>query len=847
VSRKDRKKRARKQERRQRKKVEIDLAPAPYAGRPVPLQKIDDQRWRVPRTGGMHVDGVVFADEAILPDLKEDRSLEQVANVATLPGIVGHSLAMPDIHWGYGFPIGGVAAFDPERGGVVSPGGVGYDINCLHGDTPILHAHGYTRPIRQVVAERLGGPVVLLDPDAGALAAADVVAGLAQAPSRPVFELETDSGRTIVATEDHPFFTPDGMRDAGTLGVGDQVATVAFEGVPYAPPASAEVAPDATAPDGRPLTFDHPALPELLAVAGAALGAGGSNAGRRELPGWIERAPRWQQRLLLSSLCDAALDAPCPLRGGRFAPPELRLGDARLARGVARLLAGFGVDCAVRGGGRVVVDDDPESLIALWTRVGWARATARGARGLVAAAYLRLARAPSLVGTGGRGRPEGPAPSFEVWRVEATRGLGDSGAVWERVVAVRPRADVERVYDITVDHPAHDFVANGFVVHNCGVRLLTADVDWEEAERKVRPLTEGLFRAIPAGVGSRRKDLQLGDADLDGLMADGLGWAVAKGLASEHDRLHVEEEGRIAGAEPGFVSERARKRGGAQVGTLGSGNHFAEVGVVEEVYDAESAAAFGLRLGQVTLMIHSGSRGLGHQVCTESLGVMLRAAQRYRIPLVDRQLCCAPIESEEAVRYLGAMAAAANFAFVNRQVMAHWAREVFADVLGAELTTVYDVCHNIAKWESHAVEGAGDAERRLLVHRKGATRALPRGHPLLPPSYREIGQPVIIPGDMGRYSYVLKGAAGSRRSFGSACHGAGRLLSRSEAKRRYGRQDITAQLAAKGIIVIGASKATVVEEVPEAYKDVAEVVHVVHDGGLAEQVARIRPVGCVKG
>ncbi|MBX3273742.1 MAG: RtcB family protein [Sandaracinaceae bacterium] len=454
----------------------------------------------------MRVDGIVYADERLLPSIAEDRALEQVANVATLPGIVGHSLAMPDIHWGYGFPIGGVAAFDEQRGGVVSPGGVGYDINC-------------------------------------------------------------------------------------------------------------------------------------------------------------------------------------------------------------------------------------------------------------------------------------------------------------------------------------------------GVRLLAADVGLGAVRPRIEELTRALFEAVPAGVGGKRAELRLSDRDLDDVMREGLGWAVREGFATPHDAAHVEERGVIDDAAPAYVSARARERGLPQLGTLGSGNHFAEIGVVDEVFAPRVAEVFGLREGQVTLMIHSGSRGLGHQVCTDSLGVMLRAAADHEIALVDRQLACAPIRSEPAQRYLGAMAAAANYAFVNRQVMAHWARVVFDELLGASLTTVYDVCHNIAKFERHEVDGR---ERRLLVHRKGATRALPAGHPSVPPAYADVGQPVIIPGDMGRYSFVLAGAAGSRDTFGSACHGAGRLLSRSEAKRR-GSGEHARELREMGVFVMGASKATVVEEMPFAYKDVADVVEVVAAGGLASRVARIRPLGCVKG
>ncbi len=491
---------------RRGRKSSIEIATPPYGGSPVPLEPIDGVRWRIPKKGLMRVDGVIYAGKDLLPDLREDRCLEQVANVATLPGIVGESLAMPDIHWGYGFPIGGVAAFDEEEG-VVSPGGVGYDINC-------------------------------------------------------------------------------------------------------------------------------------------------------------------------------------------------------------------------------------------------------------------------------------------------------------------------------------------------GVRLLVSDLPADDPSVNIRKLTQALYEAIPAGVGSKRKDLRISAGELDQVMQQGVGWAAKNGFAEAHDAEHIEEGGCLPNADPSSVSSRARLRGRGQLGTLGSGNHFAEIGMVDTIYQREAARAFGLKERQITLMIHSGSRGLGHQVCTDSLQEMLRAVERYEIPLVDRQLCCSPITSSEAKRYLGAMAAAANYAFVNRQVMTHWARQVFKRLYGASLITVYDVCHNIAKFERHLVDGVS---RRLLVHRKGATRALSRGHEDLPAAYRDAGQPVIIPGDMGRYSFVLRGAQASERTFASACHGAGRLLSRSEAKRRFASEDVAGRLACRGIVVIGASRATVIEEVPEAYKDVARVVDAVQEGGLADKVARIRPIGCVKG
>jgi tRNA-splicing ligase RtcB len=298
------------------------------------------------------------------------------------------------------------------------------------------------------------------------------------------------------------------------------------------------------------------------------------------------------------------------------------------------------------------------------------------------------------------------------------------------------------------------------------------------------------------------------------------------------------------------VSPRARERGHTQVGTLGSGNHFAEVQYVSDVYDEDAARAFGLEPDQVTVMVHSGSRGLGHQVCEDHLRVMLDASRRYGIALPDRQLCCAPIGSPEGRGYLAAMAAAANFAFANRQVMAHWVRESFASVFASDpdqhgLATVYDVCHNIAKFESFTVDGA---ERRVCVHRKGATRAYPPGHPLTPEAYRAVGQPVLIPGDMGRYSYVLAGTdRGFAESFGSTCHGAGRRMSRHEAKRAVRGRSLIAEMEAKGVVVMAAGMATVAEEMPDAYKDVADVVGVVSGAGLSRVVARLRPIGVVKG
>ena len=478
----------------------------------VKLQQIDDCRWRIPREGAMRTEGLVFADARMIKALQEEQALEQVRNVATLPGIVGPSLAMPDIHWGYGFPIGGVAAFDAEEG-VVSPGGVGYDINC-------------------------------------------------------------------------------------------------------------------------------------------------------------------------------------------------------------------------------------------------------------------------------------------------------------------------------------------------GVRLLRSALTANDIKPVLAKLADTLFRNVPAGVGSERRDLKVSLAEQRRVLERGAAWAVARGYGETEDLRHIEAGGMLPGADSALISERAMERGRAQLGTLGSGNHFLEVQEVEEIFDAAVADVLGLWSGQVTVSIHTGSRGLGYQVCDDFLKRMLQASRKYGIELPDRQLCCAPLTSPEGREYLAAMAGAANFAFANRQIITAWVRESFEQVLGLSpaelrLSLIYDVCHNIAKWETHTVDGRA---RRLCVHRKGATRAFPPGHPETPEAYRAVGQPVLIPGDMGRYSYVLVGSAGAMaETFGSTCHGAGRVLSRHAAKKAAHGRRIEAELAERGILIRAAGRATVAEEISEAYKDVAEVVDVVRRAGLGKIVARLRPLAVIKG
>lgn len=372
----------------------------------------------------------------------------------------------------------------------------------------------------------------------------------------------------------------------------------------------------------------------------------------------------------------------------------------------------------------------------------------------------------------------------------------------------------------------------------------------KDIQGRVKELVDALFINIPSGVGSHRKDLRLKREEQRQVLRKGAKWATERGFGTAEDIDHIEEQGCIEGADPDRVSERAMERGKGQLGTLGSGNHFVEVGYVAEIFDEDIARVLGLWKDQVTVLVHTGSRGFGHQVCDDYIRVMMDAARKYRIELPDPQLCCAPISSPEGSQYLEAMACAANFAFTNRQMISHWVRETFEQVYqksprDLKLELVYDVCHNIAKIETHTVNGE---KKKVCVHRKGATRAFPPHHRDIPEDFRSIGQPVLIPGDMGRCSYVLIGTERAmKETFGSTCHGAGRVMSRHQAMKVAKGRAIAREMEDRGIIVRGASRGTLVEEIPEAYKDVTDVVNVVHHAGISLKVAKLVPMGVIKG
>jgi tRNA-splicing ligase RtcB len=969
----------------------------------------------------MRVPAHFYADAGFLAAALEDRSLEQLVNTATLPGIVGQAMAMPDIHQGYGFPIGGVAATRlPD--GVISPGGVGYDINCLSGDSLVLHQLGYTTPIAEMEPSWGTAQLRCQDFHAHCEAETGIQRYISLRTDKAVYRLRTQSGREIVATEDHPFWTPDGMTPLGELAIEREVAVHGFDGVPFERPSDDIIVTQADVEaelrmvgkdvegnalaqvlrylDQRkllPLRYSSPALPHLLRMMGVVWGDGsiqlsasrkgltaiygkvedleemqrdiqaigfrpsrvyartrhhtvqtkyrayefehvetwvkvsstafavllatlGVPTGNKttadwRLPGWLMKAPLWQKRLFLGSLFGAEMNAPGTITGHdlNFAAPTISLnkreqfagsGEAWL-QDIAALLADFSIRTLpvarraeqINADGsrsirlRLTIATTPANLRLFWSRVGFECHREKRALASVAVTYLRLkerivaqrnevaAQAVQMQAAGfgvgeikatlggatanerfierslfaGRltgARAGQTFPSFTEFLAVNTRDLGRSGMAWDRVTAIEPVLDsAGAVYDFTVAHPDHNFVANGFVVSNCGVRVLGTQLDVAEIRPFVEKLADGLYRNLPSGVGVKGH-LHINKTELDRILAEGSRWAQREGYARPEDVAHTEEEGRMAGADPGKVSKSAKERGLEQVGTLGSGNHFAELDVVTEIYDAAAADALDLRVGQVAVQIHCGSRGLGHQVATDYIQEFQRASRRFGYDLPDRQLVCAPLDSLEGQSYLAAMNAAANYAWANRQVLTHYVRETFAAVLSGrvhdpDLFLVYDVAHNMAKIEQHEVAGQG---ARVCVHRKGATRAFGPGHADVPEDYRALGQPVLVPGSMGTASYVLVGTAESmQHTFGSCCHGAGRVLSRADAKRLVRGEQLRQNLAEEGITVRAGSLGGLAEEAPQAYKDVDRVVAVVEAAGIARLVARLEPMAVVKG
>ncbi|ASI98747.1 RtcB family protein [Thermococcus celer] len=932
----------------------------------VPLKRIDRIRWEIPKFDErMRVPGRVYADDQLIEKMRGDKTLEQAANVAMLPGIYKYSIVMPDGHQGYGFPIGGVAAFDVKEG-VISPGGVGYDINCLAPGSKVLTEHGYWVRVEEM-PERFklqGLRVYDVDEGHNDFSGVAFVAEREVEPEELAVRIITESGKVIEGSEDHPVLTPKGYVHLGNVKEGEEVLVYPFEGVEFEPGTGILLSEgDFDGEDARmvrflkdrgllPLRGEDPRVGTLARILGFAFGNGhlgemdgrlylsfygreetlrelkkdlerlGINAdlyvrgrnygiettsgsyGAAELrvtsrafallmeklgmprgrktekaygvPGWIKDAPLWVKRNFLAGLfaADGSIaefkgTTPLPINLTQSKAKELEENLVEFMKEIGELLAEFGIRTTLyrvrsrKGVTYRLALVGEESIRNFLGRVNYEYDLEKKAKGLVAYAYLKFkervkgerrnaAETASFVERAVYEGPKEPRvpedfPTFEEFARE--RGY-EGGFVAERVVRVeKVKPSYDRFYDVGVYHRAHNFIANGIVVHNCGVRLIRTNLTEEEVRPKIKQLVDTLFKNVPSGLGSKGR-VRLHWSKLDDVLADGAKWAVDNGYGWEEDLEHLEEGGRMEGADPDAVSQKAKQRGAPQLGSLGSGNHFLEVQVVDKVFDERIAKAYGLHEGQVVVMVHTGSRGLGHQVASDYLRVMEKANRKYKVPWPDRELVSVPFQTEEGQRYFSAMKAAANFAWANRQMITHWVRESFEEVFkrkaeDMEMGIVYDVAHNIAKVEEHEVDGR---KVKVVVHRKGATRAFPAGHPDVPRAYRDVGQPVLIPGSMGTASYVLAGAEGSmRETFGSSCHGAGRLLSRRAATRRYRGDKLRNELMGRGIYVRAASMRVVAEEAPGAYKSVDNVVNVVHQAGIANLVARMRPMGVAKG
>jgi len=986
------------------------------------LRKIDDTRYMIEKHGSMRVDGIIYIDEELLKAFEKDESITQVENVACLPGIVGNSMAMPDIHWGYGFPIGGVAAFSIDEG-IISPGGVGYDINCLTEDALVLHKDGYVIPIKD--CEEKWNTLICFNKEKVEKDGAEIVRFIKRRSFNDLYLITTETGYEIKATADHPLWSMAGeirLTEAKHLREGDLLMLYPFQGVAYEEPkndvildmdtfkkkaesfnkgdggnALAQIIKECEKRNLFPLRYSSPHLPRIIKLMGYIFGDGsitffknnnefqiaffgsadnleeirgdlealGFKAGiyQRErkhrieteygeyefetrtsvcktqsstlalllivlgtpwgdkirqdfrVPEWIFKAPIWQKRLFLACFFGAEMTKPKVYQnhGYNFYSPVVSInkepwykesGKAFFSD-IASLLEEFGVETKkisqrIEKVGRekrerirlrLILSTEPRSLLNLYEKVGFEYNHEKTFMANLSAHYIRkksliieerkrlalkarsdkekdcsIKQIIDCIGSssvnkrfiqrtiyeGRRGAPRIPAAfeKFPAYMEDITRYFKKSGFVFDKVVRIEKISSNGYVYDFTVDHNDHNFIANNFLVSNCGIRLLRSEMSAPDVEKRIRDLIDRLFITIPSGVGSHRKDFKLSREEMKKVLKQGASWAVEKGYGTQDDLECIEDRGSIEGAMPEYISEKAYERGKDQLGTVGSGNHFVEIGIVQEIYDEKKAHAFGLFKGQITVMIHTGSRGLGYQICDDSIREMIKASDKYGIILPDRQLCCAPIDSPEGKRYLGAMAAAANYAFANRQMITHWVREAFeqtfkipAHRLG--LSLVYDVCHNIAKIEKHRVKGK---EMTVCVHRKGATRAFGPNQYAIPEKYRREGQPVLIPGDMGRASYVLCGTEKAmEETFGSTCHGAGRMMSRHEAIKTAKGRSISKEMEGKGIYVRAATRDTLAEEMPEAYKDVSKVVHVVHNAGISRLVAKIVPVGCIKG
>lgn len=953
------------------------------------LKKVTDYKYELPKQGSMRVPAQFFISDKLLK-LVEEEAIKQAANVATLPGIEKAVMVMSDVHTGYGFPIGGVAAFDYEKG-IITPGGIGFDINCLAGNTKVLTANGFWKFLKDL---KLGEIVVGKDLKTGGLINSEIGAIITKKDW--VYKLKTSLGLEIRASGDHPVLTLNGFKLVRDLTPGDMVITHHFSGVEFEPVEKFEIlsvndfpeqsAEKLNAKGLLPLTSDNPKLGIILKLAGFLTGDGclyysknrgfitvyGSksvleniagdfkalgfnpkiysrfrkhsiktlyrvvsferlehalrvnskpltmlferlgvpigNKARQDfdVPNFLFKLPKWLKRLYLAAFFAAEMNKPLefnkcftslvvsanksgfkqdkPLKTVKFLESIKKLlKEFNITSTISKPVLNYINKKAVKSYRyRLLISTKEENLERFFSTISFEYDDEKKAIASYASGYLKLKKLnrrlrqdlTSMIialkdqGVSSRAvkswiglvanerfieralykgkihrRVNKAFPSFKSFC--NLKALGQ-GFLLDTVEEINLEG-FETVYDITLMDENHNFIANNLVVSNCGVRLLTTPLTTTQVRPKIKQLLEALFNNIPSGVG-RGGSLKLSDSQLDEVLIKGAEWAVSNGYGFKRDLKRIESYGNLSIANSEFVSVKAKARGRSQLGTLGAGNHFLEIQLVDKIFDVETAKAFNLEKGNVVVMIHTGSRGLGHQVCSDYLRLMYEKLPDIREKLVDKELIYAPLSHDLAVKYIKAMSAAANFAWANRQIIAHQVRKSFKQVLNLEeqeLMQLYDVAHNIAKIENHKIDGN---LKKLIVHRKGATRAFPPGHEELVEAFKQVGQPVLIPGSMGTASYVLVGTKKAMsESFGSTCHGAGRVMSRKRALKQFRGEKVKAELEKQRIFVKAASWKGISEEAPAVYKDVDEVVRVVHQAGIAKIVARLKPLGVVKG
>ncbi|MDY6774581.1 MAG: RtcB family protein [Halobacteria archaeon] len=937
------------------------------------ITQVDENIYEIGQEDDMNVPARVYASELLLEKIEQDKTLEQVRNVATLPGIQKYSIVLPDGHQGYGFPIGGVAAVDMDDG-VISPGGIGYDINCLSGDTEVLLEFGRRRSIEDLRQSFDDERAVVATSDSADTSGIH----LFTQDEKTVYEVDTGL-RTVEASPDHPFLTPEGMKPLREIDEGDEVYVYPFEGIEDEDPDdvvlldsddfSSEVAEVLEDRGLLPLSTADREFNILLKLVGYHTGDGsfnrhgdtafyGEEEGLRQIqedirqlgfepsriysrersheidgsefeaventvkstskafqrllvalgapegvkvdsefttPNYLDGCTDWQKALYLSAFFGAEMSSPAPQTDKNLYCPTVSHsrrsgGGDDFVREIKSYLEDLGIETnsteefesetgATRY--RFGVKNDSENLIRLFTRVGYTYAVEKQKEAVRATVYLReKERAIDERRTASERAVAmydgGVAPKEIKSRLEINDRFVERSIYGDARAEVRPPADFpgyddftdsvdvddgfrvttqvesideigeKTVYDIGVRHDAHSFVADGFVVSNCGVRVLRTNLSYDDVRGTGEKLAERLYQTVPSGLG-KGSYLDTDLDDIEGILEGGMEWMLENRHAFEEDLEHCEENGRLPG-DPKAVPDEAKERGVSQVGSLGSGNHFLEVQRVSNLYDEPTAEAYGLEEDQIVVMIHTGSRGLGHQTCTNYLRRFEREYPDIVEDLPDKELIYAPIGDDPAEEYRDAMYAAANFAWSNRQAITQAVREVFNEMYSIrerDVELVYDVCHNIAKEETHTVDGD---EKELLVHRKGATRAFPAGREEIPDVYQDVGQPVLIPGTMGTDSWILSGGEKSLDlSFGSTAHGAGRVMSRTQAKKDYWGRDVQEQLAEREIYVRAESGSTIAEEAPGAYKDVDEVMRVSDELGIGERVSRLAPIATIKG